>query len=164
MNGLRRKPQPFILWRPMGFPSADYVFPTVTQFQTQYVRDFPFGAASNQVQDVDVSNAMAEAAGYINYCLFPTQAQFTLGALRLSAHYLVMNLRASSQGLWGTYPWMTQSKSAGPVSQGMAIPERILNNPMLAILTNTNYGTQYLYMIIPQLVGQIFPSYGGTNY
>jgi hypothetical protein len=144
--------------------SAAYVFPTTAQFQTQFTRDFPFGVSTNQVQDVDVSNAMAEAAGYINPLLFNSQANYTLGALRLSAHYLVMNLRASSQGLFGAYPWMTTSKSAGSVSQGLAIPDRILQNPMLAVLTNTNYGTQYLYMVLPAMVGPSFPAYGGTNY
>jgi hypothetical protein len=147
----------------MGFPVAAYTFPSTSDFMTQYTRDFPFGSDSSHVQDVDISNAMAEAAAYINPLLFASQAQYTLGALRLSAHYLVMNLRASSQGIWGQYPWATTSKSAGSVSQGMTIPDRILANPMYTMLSQTNYGAQYFFQIYPQLVGQIFPVYGGTN-
>lgn len=151
--------------------AADYIFPTTSDFQTQFTRDFPFFTgtppydnATNTIGDTDISNAMAEAAAYINPFLFPTQAQYTLGALRLSAHYMVMNLRASSQGLWGQYEWATTSKSAGAVSQGITLPERVQNNPMFQMLSKTNYGAQYFYMIYPQLIGQTFGVYAGSKY
>lgn len=141
-----------------------YIYPSITDFQNYFARDFPFGSDSTTVQTADISNALNEMGIYINPLLFQNQASFTLGALRLTAHYLVMNLRASSQGIWGSYPWSTDSKSVGSVSQHSAIPERILNNPMYSMLTQTNYGAQYLYSILPLLCGQMVAVFGGTNY
>lgn len=146
------------------FPCAAYTNPSVSDFKTYYVRDFPFGVDTSHVMDSDVSNAMLEASNFINGCLFSTQSNYTLGFLRLSAHYLVMNLRASSQGIWGQYPWMTTSKSVGSVSESIQIPDRIMANPVMAMLTKSTYGAAYLFMVLPQLVGQTFSVYGGTNY
>jgi hypothetical protein len=112
---------------------------------------------------VDVSNAMVEASNFINPGLFSSQSSYTLGFMRLSAHLLVMNLRASSQGIFGKYPWMTTSKSVGSVSEGIQIPDRIMANPQWAMLTQTTYGAAFLFMVLPQMNGMMFAVWGGTN-
>lgn len=139
------------------------VNPTVDDFKSLFRRDFPYGNDDlTTVNDIDINNALSFQQNTINQNLFPTQNLYTQGALLLAAHYLVTNLRASSQGIAGKYDWLTASKSVGPVSAGFSIPERILENPELAVLAGTTYGVQYLAIILPLLTGQMFAVAGGT--
>ena len=91
------------------------------------------------------------------------QASYNVGYLLLSAHYLVMNLRASSQGINGQFAWLEQSKSVGSVSAAYGIPQRIMDNPEFAVFTKTNYGAQYLALLLPQLAGQVYNVAGRTH-
>ena len=139
-----------------------YTNPTVTDFQQYFVRDFPYGSDPTTVMDSDILNAITLAAYNINPGLFADQGFYTINFLLLSAHYLVTNLRNSSQGIAGQFPWMETSKSVGSVSTGITIPDRILENPELAMLTKTNYGALYLQNILPFLVGPGFTVCGTT--
>ena len=145
----------------MGPP---YNNPAVADFQNFFVRDFPYGTdINNCVIDQDIANAFVYVNVNINPCLFCDQASYTLGYLLLSAHQLVLNLRASSQGLNGQYNFLQVSKGVGAVSEGTAIPQRILDNPELAMLAKTNYGAAFLQLILPQLAGQMFSVCGTTR-
>lgn len=140
-----------------------YTNPTLGDFQAYYNRDFPYGNADlTTVNDGDITKALSQQQNTINPLLFPTQNLYSQGSLLLAAHYLVLNLRASSQGIAGKFDWLTQSKSVGPVSSSFSIPERLLENPEFAILVSTTYGTQYLYLILPLLTGQMFTVAGST--
>lgn len=144
-----------------------YNNPTVGEFKAFFSRDFPFGTDPNvAVTDADIVKAFAftnSCTGGINPALFCDQNSYTLGYELLSAHYLVMNLRASSQGISGQFGFLEQSKSVGSVSQSFAIPQRVLDNPEWSVLFKTNYGAQYMQMILPQMGGQIFIAYGSTR-
>lgn len=139
-----------------------FVNPTVADFQNYFTRDFPYGVTDDTVMDSDIVRALNDASVNFNPCLFGYQNVYTTAYLLLAAHFLVMNLRASSQGISGKYTWLLNSKSAGSVSAGMTIPDRILENPELAMLSQTNYGAQYLFMILPQLAGPFGIAYGRT--
>lgn len=139
-----------------------YTVPSVSDFKAYFVRDFPYGMDMESVMDTDITKAISEAGFNINQGLFGTQEQFTIGYLYLTAHYLVIDLRAGSQGVNGKYSWLTTSRSVGSVSEGMQVPQRILDNPYLAMLSTTNYGAKYLSLLLPQLTGQIFTSEGTT--
>ena len=141
-----------------------YVDPTVSDFQNYFVRDFPYGIDPEKaVLDSDICKAFGQTDFNINPGLFPTQAMYTVGYLLLAAHYLVTDLRMSSQGMNGQYGWLEQSKSVGSVSQSFAIPQRIQDNPYIAMLTKTNYGAKYIELILPQLCGQMFTVRGHTK-
>ena len=141
-----------------------YVNPTVSDFQNYFVRDFPYGIDPNiAVLNSDISKAFGQTNININQALFSSQDSYNIGYLLLSAHYLVVDLRMSSQGINGQYSFLEQSKSVGSVSQSFSIPQRILDNPYLSMLTKTNYGAKYLELILPQLCGQIFNVYGRTS-
>lgn len=116
----------------------------------------------DKVTDRDITKAYGETAVNFNPALFSTQANFTLGYLYLTAHYLVMDLRASSQGIAGQYSWLQASKGVGSVNESYVVPQKILNNPIFAMLSKTNYGAKYLLLILPQLTGQIFSTPGRT--
>lgn len=140
---------------------------TVAQFKAQFIRDFPYGGATsdpdNFVLDQDITNAFNQVDISINQAFFGTQMAYNIGYNLLAAHYLVLALRASSQGLNGQWNWAQNSKSAGGVNEAFTIPQRIIDNPELMILTKTNYGAQYLQMVLPYLAGQMFSVCGVTN-
>jgi hypothetical protein len=138
--------------------------PQVADFKAYFVRDFPYGTDPNTtIQDTDILNAMQMTNINFNAALWADQSSYGVGYLLLSAHYLVMNIRASSQGLAGQYNWLETSKGVGGISQAFSIPERILNDPYFSMLTKTNYGASYLQLVLPQLAGQIYISYGTTT-
>ncbi len=141
-----------------------FVLPTVAQFKTQFVRDFPYGTDPNiSVLDADISNAFLFAEIAFNPNLFYKQPQQTLGFLLLAAHYMVLNLRASSQGLNGQYNWAQNSKSVNNVSEQFEIPDRIKANPDFMMLTKTQYGGQYFQLVLPQLCGLVMTVQGFTK-
>ncbi len=140
-----------------------YTAPTVAQFQAQFIRDFPYGTDPNvSVLPQDITNAFAIAEISINQALWSSQTQYTIAFNLLAAHFLVLTLRASSQGLNGQYNWAQNSKSVGSVSESFSIPQRILDNPDFMAYTKTNYGAQYLNLLWPQLSGQMFTVLGRT--
>lgn len=141
-----------------------YTAPTVANFQAQFFRDFPYGTdPAVAVLPQDITNAFNMVDITINQALWDNQTQYTLGYLLLAAHFLVLSLRASSQGLNGQANWAQNSKSVGAVSESFTIPQRIIDNPELMAYTKTNYGFQYLQLVLPQLSGQMFSVCGRTN-
>ncbi len=141
-----------------------YTFPTVADFKNYFVRDFPYGAdPTTSILDSDITKAMGESKFNFVARFFSSQENFNIGFYYLTAHYLVIDLRASSQGIAGQFSWNESSKSVGSVSQSFSIPQRILDDPNFAWLTKTNYGAKYLMLIFPQLAGQMFSVCGRTN-
>lgn len=140
-----------------------YTNPDATDFKNFFVRDFPYGNTSDTVQDSDIDRALGEAGFNINPAFAQDQAQYDMLYLYLTAHYLVMDLRASSQGIAGNYNWLTTSKTVGSVSESFQIPELITRNPYMSMLSKTYYGAKYLNLIMPQIVGQIFTVAGATQ-
>lgn len=137
--------------------------PSVQDFKTQFTRDFPYGIDPNvAVLDSDITYAFTLTNMNINQGLFSDQGSYSVGYNLLSAHYLVMNLRASSQGINGQFNFLQQSKGVGAVNEAFAIPQRILDNPDWAILTKTNYGALFLQLVLPQMAGQIYNAFGTT--
>ena len=143
--------------------ASSYTNPTIEDFKDYFIRDFPYGTTPDTVMDADITKALNMAGINFNPGLFGSQTAYTTGYLLLSAHYLVMNLRSSSQGIAGTYAWMETSKSVGSVSQGLGIPDNIMANPQFAMLTKTNYGAEFLFLIWPAIRGQMFIAYGSTR-
>lgn len=130
--------------------------PSVAQFQAQFPRDFPYGTDPNiSVLDSDITAAFQRANVLTNQALFADQGTYTFCYNLLSAHYLVLNLRASSQGINGQYNFLQNSKGVGQINEAFAIPQRILDNPLFSMLTKTNYGAQYLEILSPKLLGQM---------
>lgn len=137
--------------------------PSLLDFTTYFYRDFPYGTDPNtSVLDQDITSAFMSTNFNINQRLFSSQSNYTLGYLLLSAHYLVMNLRSSSQGINGQYNFLQASKGVGSVNEAFQIPERIMANPYWTQLMKTNYGATYLNLVLPQLAGQMFIAYGTT--
>lgn len=138
--------------------------PTASDFKTFFVRDFPYGAdITKHVLDADIDRALAEADASFNEALWSTQDKYTLAYLLLTAHNLVMDLRASSQGISGQFSWLQASKSVGSVSESFSIPQKVLDHPVFAVLSKTTYGAKYLAMLLPLITGPVFTVPGATQ-
>lgn len=134
--------------------------PSVADFQQQFFRDFPYSIDHNiGVLDSDITYAFQLVNFNINQGLFSDQGSYSVAYNLLAAHYLCLNLRASSQGINGQYNWIQNNKNVGAVSEGFQIPERIAGNPYFVMLTKTNYGARYFELILPLLSGKMYSSY-----
>jgi hypothetical protein len=143
---------------------VSYNQPVVADFKNQFVRDFPYGSnIETQILDADILQAITEASYQINPALFSDQGSYTIGFLYLAAHTLVVNIRGSSQGINGQFNFLQAGKGAAGVNESFAIPQRILNSPVLSVYTKTNYGMKYIMMVLPQLTGAMFTVCGRTN-
>ena len=141
-----------------------YTYPTVADFKTYFARDFPFGVTTDFIMDSDICKAFGEAEFNFNGQYFAgNQAEFTILFFYLAAHYLVMDMRASSQGIAGKFAWNSSSKGVGQVSESYAIPQKILDDPNLSIYSTTTYGVKYLSLIMPQIIGGMFSSFAGAR-
>ena len=143
-----------------------YAAPTIADFKSEFVRDFPYSNNDtdvSKVMDQDIQRALDMAGINFNDALWESQLIYTKAFLLLSAHYLVDNLRASSQGVSSQYAGNTSSKSVGNVSESYAVPEKVMKNPALAGLYTTRYGAQYVGMISPRLVGHVMTVMGGSK-
>lgn len=141
-----------------------YNNPTTDDFKAYFVRDWPYSTDPNLgVMDADITNAFALVLVNINPAQWANQGSYTIGFLYLAAHYMVMNLRASSQGINGQYNWIQNNKAVQGVNEAFTIPQRLIDNPYFAMLTKTNYGAQYFQLLLPQLMGQVFSVYGRTR-
>lgn len=140
-----------------------YTNPTVSDFKNYFTRDFPYGTnPDTSVTDTDIAKAQQMANIAINQGLWGDQGSYNIGYNYLTAHYLVMELRSSTQGVNGQFAFLESSKSVGSVSQSFAIPQRVLDNPDWSMLMKTNYGAQYLQLVLPQLCGNMFSVCGRT--
>lgn len=141
-----------------------FVAPTIQQFRVQFTRDFPYGTDPNvSVLDSDIANAFNLVDITINPALWANQTQYQIGYGYLAAHFLVLNLRASSQGLNGQYNWIQNSKAVNSVTESFTIPQRIIDNPDFAQYFKTNYGAAYMSLVWPLLSGQMFAVCGRTH-
>jgi hypothetical protein len=109
---------------------------------------------TEKVTDFDIAAAQQKATGFnMTQTLFSSQAAFTVAYGLLAAHYLCETLLASGTGLLGKAEWLTANKAVGNVSEGYVIPERVSRSPILSKLSKTTYGSQFLELISPQLIG-----------
>lgn len=140
-----------------------FEIPDADDFKDYFTRDFPYGSTDDTVQDSDIEKAIGQASFAFNESLVGTQTEFDIVFLLLTAHYLVVDLRMSSQGIQGQYEWLVTSKSVGSVSVGLSIPDRIMKQPAFAMLSKTPYGAKYLELLLPRLTGQILAIRGRTQ-
>lgn len=146
------------------FCDAQYPI-TVDDFRGWFSRDFPYSPDGilDGITTQDIQKAFAEANMNFNPTLFSTDDEKKMGFLYLSAHYLVIDIQNSSQGINGRYEGIMSSKSVGSVSVGYTIPDWVMGSPIYSLLSQTKYGMKYLSLIIPLLVGNVGVVKGATH-
>lgn len=149
---------------------------TTDQFKARFYRDFTFAnqnpnqqqpvpANTDLVQDLDITNAFADAQVLLNQGLFSDDNTITLAYLYLSAHCLCLNIKASDAGInsGGTGAFPVTSRSVGSVSESYQVPDAYKDDPILGQYAQTAYGQKYLAMVLPQLRGNIVAIAGGAQ-
>lgn len=107
-----------------------------------------------KVTDYDLATAMLAAQSFnMTTALWGSQSAYTYAYNLLAAHYLCETLIAGGTGLKGKAEWLTNSKTVGNVTESYSIPDRILRSPILSKLSKTTYGSQFLELVAPQLIG-----------
>lgn len=146
--------------------------PTVQQFKDQFAREFPYGARKDQVMTADITRALNEAAPMFNDALWTDDTERVIAYCYAAAHYLVLNIRAAGglsneQGLGGglnsSGGAAVLQKSVGGVSLSYALPDRIVQSPILSGFMRTDFGLRYLQMLAPRLVGGGFVVPSGSD-
>lgn len=117
----------------------------------------------NYVLDKDIEKAFDEAAINFNESLFSTEDEIKLAYLYVSAHFLVLDLRRSAQGINSKGDFVSESQSVGNVSESLSIPDKIANNPHFQLYTTTGYGMKYLNLVMPRLTGRVNVVKGAVN-
>jgi hypothetical protein len=131
-----------------------------TSLPSVYIAAGGDNTLDDKVTDYDLARAFT--AGWINVSqsLFSSQAAFTYAMNLLAAHYLCTTVRAGGSGIHGQSDWVVNSKTAGNVTSSYAIPARVLRHPLLSKLSKTTYGSQFLELVSPQLIGNLGTFYG----
>lgn len=113
----------------------------------------------SKVTDYDIAKALRAAIQFnMSQAIWGSQAAFTYAYCLLTAHYLCENAIASGAGLGGQSEWVRNSKTVGDVTDSFNIPDRVMRSPFLSKISKTTYGSQFLELISPVLVGN-FQSY-----
>lgn len=117
----------------------------------------------NYILDADIEKAFSEAVAVFNQGLFSDDDSLKLAYLYLTAHFLVLDIKTSLQGINGNSQYPVSSRSVGSVSESYAIPQAYLDSPVLSYFSKTNYGLKYLSMVQPNLMGNIVAVEGWTT-
>lgn len=147
----------------------------VDDFKDLFVRDFQYAIQSGEtesiyscqkdyVMDSDITRAFQEAEINFNESLFGTDTSLKITFLYLAAHYLVNDLKAAEQGTNSSGEFAVSSRSIGGVSESYAIPNWMLNDPVLGQFATTKYGQKYISLIKPLLIGNVVVYEGATTY
>ena len=142
--------------------------PSLSDFKTRFVRDFPYAPASDQnnpdyVMDADITSAIAQANASFNQSIGAADVALSEMFLLLSAFFLVENLKTAQNGINSQAQFLANSKGVGGVNVGYQIPEIISSNQNLAKFATNGYGMQYLNMAIPFLIGGFGVVAGATT-
>lgn len=136
---------------------------TIADFKALFVRDFTYGSTPDTVNDADITRAFSEAILVLNQAIYPNDATIKMMYLYLTAHYLVLDLRAASASLESGASFPVNSRTVGSASESYSIPQRYLDSPLLAMYTQTAYGMKFLSITLPNLVGNVVSVWGGTS-
>lgn len=153
----------------MSCSSFPWKIPSITQFKSQFFRDFPYAPTQdntnqNYVIDQDITQGITEASANFNPDLgFPDLATAQLVFLYLAAYYLVFNIQNAQKGLAGGSIFPLQNAGVGSVNVGYAIPERYAKDSILSMYTQNRYGMKYLNLVEPYLIGRINITIGTTT-
>lgn len=142
---------------------------TIAQFKARFVREFIYGSRPDQVVDADVTNGINQASMLFNENLWLNDIEKQTAFGFCAAHFLSLNIQSAgglssinkNAGVTSASAGPVSSKTVGPVSLNYEWPERIKNDPILFGFTTTRFGTIYLQLLTPRLVGNVFVVEGG---
>ena len=143
--------------------------PLVSDFKTQFFRDFPFAEETDQsnlslVVDIDIQNAINQASITFSGAIIDGDKSDFLAFLYLTAHYLVKNIQNAQKGLNAQAKFPLLSTGVGSVNISNNISDRFSNDPMFSMLLTTGYGQVFLDMVYPYTIGNVGFNCGTTTF
>ena len=113
------------------------------------------------ILDADIDKAFGEAQQVFNQALYGTDDNIQRAYLYLTAHYLVVDIRAS-QGAFEAGAGTMASRSVGSVSENYQVPQQWLDDVIMFPYTTTHYGIKWLSFTTPHLIGNFGIARGTT--
>lgn len=118
---------------------------------------------SMYVLDSDIEKAYFQAKQFFNNNLFDNETDLLSYICYLIAHYLVIDLQMSQEGINSTGYYIPNHTTVGDVSESYSNPANSQGDSFILYqLNQTRYGQKYLSLISPLLVGH-FNSVRGTT-
>lgn len=118
---------------------------------------------SSYVLDADIEKAYFQAKQFFNNNLFDNETDLLSYICYLIAHYLVIDLQMSQEGVNSTGYYIPNHTTVGDVSESYSNPTNSQGDSFILYqLNQTRYGQKYLSLISPLLVGH-FNSVRGTT-
>lgn len=151
--------------------------PATSDFKNFFpMRYFPYGTGMDSITDADIQLAINTAQSGYNWnpanfdgtVISPAgqtpQSMQTIAFFYLAAHILTLNIQAAgglkSEGVLGGVhsgaEGIVDSKSVGGISQSQSYPSWLKESPALWSCLLTRWGRQYLDMLLPSLVGNMY--------
>lgn len=113
------------------------------------------------ILDVDIQNAFE--IGYSKIKLNLPDNIIKKAFLLLSAHYLVIYIRAEIDGIESKGEYTVNSQSVGSVSVSYAQQDFMIKDDLQGFYAKSSYGVLYYSLIKPYLIGQGYLAIGGTT-
>lgn len=115
------------------------------------------------VLDSDIEKAYFQARQFFNPALFDNENDLLSYICYLIAHYLVIDIQMSQEGVNSTGYYIPNHTTVGDVSESYSNPTNSQGDSFILYqLNQTRYGQKYLSLISPLLVGH-FNSIRGTT-
>lgn len=115
------------------------------------------------VLDSDIEKAYFQAKQFFNPALFDNENDLLSYICYLIAHYLVIDIQMSQEGVNSTGYYIPNHTTVGDVSESYSNPTNSQGDSFILYqLNQTRYGQKYLSLISPLLVGH-FNSIRGTT-
>lgn len=115
------------------------------------------------VLDSDIEKAYFQARQFFNPALFDNENELLSYICYLIAHYLVIDIQMSQEGVNSTGYYIPNHTTVGDVSESYSNPTNSQGDSFILYqLNQTRYGQKYLSLISPLLVGH-FNSIRGTT-
>lgn len=118
---------------------------------------------NNYVLDSDITRAFQEAQINLNQALFGDDPTIKLAYLYMTAHYLVMDLRAAKAGVSGRGEQIVSGRTVGSVSENYNIPTALSDSTIRQFFAKTYYGQKFYSMAEANMVGNIGIVWGGAT-
>jgi hypothetical protein len=151
----------------MPIVNGSWVPPSNADFQSYFLRDFPYAPATDPnnldfVTNQDLINSSTEAQISFPSGIFGANADTLF--YYLWAHYLCINIQNSQKGLSAQMQFALSNAGVGSVSVENQISERFQNDPIFSSLLTTAYGGKYLTMAYPYTIGGMQIIRGDTTF
>lgn len=136
---------------------------SAADFKTRFDREFIYGTGLDRVRDKDINDAIAQAQVMYHAALWSVE-DGKQAFLYATAHFVAIRIQAaggliasvSGDAINNRSAGIVESKSVGQVAVSYTQPpERLRKMAFLLPFWETEWGKQYIMMLLPKLSGNV---------